>query len=367
MKRNAHLIIQTAFLGDCILTFPLVENLHKNSPDLEIVYLCRKGVGEFIKSCFPYVTPLEVIKSSKKSYNDNLSFISETFNLSTVFCVHQSFRSMRFAMKLKADKKIHFTNNYRKFLVPGVLKNAALPEALRISQQLAEHDPNFSEKLNTLMSPESDYISTETTIPKELKTTLTPVKEKAFDLPEKYVIIAPGSVWETKKWPAQKFASLAKKIKDELNYAVIVLGSPNEKTIGETIKSLTPSVINLIGQTSLIDCKSIISHSQAFVGNDSGLVHLAALFDLPSVAVFGPTHEGLGFRPWQNYADIASLNLPCSPCGKHGSLKCPIKTHECMKNLDVSLVFTKLVKMIDKKSFEESDKRVSQLKKSFSE
>lgn len=348
-KKEASLIVQTAFLGDCILSFPLLEKAYADAPERELLFLCRKGFGSFIKSCFPYVTPIEVQKSSSKSYKSVLLQIKENYSLDTIYCVHRSFRSLIFTLKLNAKTKIHFTNSYRKWLVNGPLKDSKLPEAVRILQQYGYKNPSFGEKIST-WAQEQNLKSPKTHVPQHFKTHLSPSAQKPFDLPDKYIVLAPGSVWETKKWPAQKFAGVAKLIKDELNLAVIVLGSQADEHLGLSIKRLSPHVINLIGQTSLPDCKDIVSNSLGFIGNDSGLVHMAALFDIPSVAVFGPTHENLGFKPWQNYGTISSLNLSCSPCGTHGAKKCPIGTHDCMKDLDTNLVFSDLKKMLNKKS-----------------
>lgn len=348
-KKNANLIIQTAFLGDCILTFPLIEKIHKKNPDQELIFLCRKGFGEFIESCFPFVTALEVVKSSTKSYKKAQTHLSTNFDLNTTFCVHKSFRSMRFCAKLKARQQVHYTDSYRRFLVSGPKRNMEYPEVLRILQQYAFIDPQFEETIHKWFLENLNCKSPSQSVPDFLKTSLPISNLRPFDIPERYIVLAPGSVWKTKKWPAQKFATISKLIKDELDLAVIILGSPEEAQLGNDITALSPYSINLIGQTSLVDCMNIISNGQGFIGNDSGLIHLAATFEVPSVAIFGPTHESLGFRPWQDFAAIASLNLECSPCGTHGGKQCPLKTHDCMKNLEAQHVFSHLKRVLNKK------------------
>jgi heptosyltransferase-2 len=344
--KKAHLVIQTAFLGDCIITFPLVERIHKLFPKDELLFFCREGLGSFIKDCFPFVTPIEVKKYCSKDYKIKRKHITENYELENVFCVHKSFRSMLFSKLLKAKNKIHYTNSYRKFLVSGVESNENLPEPLRVLSQLSPIDSKTKDQIALWYKSVKSPKSPQTVVPTEFKTNLKADKKKKFDIPEEYVILAPGSVWETKKWPAKKFGELANLIKMQLNIPVVILGSKQELELSRELKQVAPSVIDLTGETSLIECKNIIAHSKGFVGNDSGLVHMAALYNIPSVVVLGPTHESLGFVPWQNNVEVATLNLECSPCGTHGADKCPIKTHACMTDLGAQLVMSHLKKVL---------------------
>lgn len=346
--KKANILIQTAFLGDCIITFPLVEHIHAKFPEHDLIFFCREGLGSFIKSAFPYVTPIEVKKYNSSDYSKKRKLINSSYDLENVFCVHKSFRSMMFSKLLKAKRRIHFKNSYRKFLVSGVDYNCNLPETLRVLSLLSPLDSSLESRIKLWSKTNSVADNKGFTVPTEFKTSLEIDQSKKFDVPEEYVVLAPGSVWETKKWPAKKFGQLANLIKEELNTSVVILGSKEELNLSRDLKQIAPAVIDLTGETNLIECQHIIANSSGFVGNDSGLVHMAALFNIPSVVVLGPTHLSLGFKPWQNNVEVASLNLECSPCGTHGATKCPIKTHACMNNLDARLVLSHLKKSLHK-------------------
>jgi heptosyltransferase-2 len=95
-----------------------------------------------------------------------------------------------------------------------------------------------------------------------------------------------------------------------------------------------------------------MTKAEALICNDSGLMHLASVAGLPTVAVFGPTTIALGYRPWQNQARVVERELFCRPCGKHGHVRCPLNTHECMKSISESQVlkeFRKVYKVPDQK------------------
>ena len=122
----------------------------------------------------------------------------------------------------------------------------------------------------------------------------------------------------------------------EKGESVVVAGSPAEHELcAEIIKGL-PGTYNLAGNTDLYDMIHVLRPAKYLVSNDSGTMHLAAAAGTPSVSIFGPTVLKLGYRPWQTEAKVVQRPLKCRPCGLHGHKKCPIGTHDCMKNVPVS-------------------------------
>ena len=93
------------------------------------------------------------------------------------------------------------------------------------------------------------------------------------------------------------------------------------------------ALINLAGQTSIPDLFYLYSQGEYLIANDSSPIHLAAMSAAKTIAIFGPTTLSLGYRPWNDKARVAQIELICRPCGAHGHNKCPIGTHDCMKKL----------------------------------
>lgn len=353
-KEHAHLIVQTAFIGDCILSFPLIEKISKSAPEKTILVLCRKGLGKFIESYFRNVKALEVVKNKTSSYKSQLKLIQKNYSIGTIFCPHRSMRSLLFTLKLHCEERIYFSSYLNMFFGKHIKRDPKLPEAVRLLQLFGVFQKSFQSKIDTWKDCSRDLLNPSTPVPNEFQYSMdsTQKKSNCFSLPSKYIVLSPGSVWNTKKWPQEKYADLASLINKNLEIPVVILGSSQERDAGKYIKDSSPNVIDLTDQTSLIDCGSIIQGASGFVGNDSGLLHMAAIYNVPSVGVFGPTHYSLGFKPWQNYAQIASLNLSCSPCGSHGGHTCPLKTHACMRDLSHGYVFKTLSDMIQKKESE---------------
>jgi len=152
-------------------------------------------------------------------------------------------------------------------------------------------------------------------------------KPKRFK--EKVIGINPGATYgSAKRWYPQEFAKVANYFKD---YKIIIFGGPGEEEIAKDIeKNLThPNFINLCGKLNIKELCEYIGGLNLFITNDSGPMHIAAAYNVPIVAIFGPT-DYKETSPWSNNYKIVTKDLECAPCKKR---ECPIKTHECMKSI----------------------------------
>ena len=151
----------------------------------------------------------------------------------------------------------------------------------------------------------------------------TPKKTKA-------VGINPGATYgSAKRWYPEEFAKVANEIGKKKD--IIIFGGPGEEEIAKDIqKHLTiKNYKNLCGKLSIKELCEYIGGLDLFITNDSGPMHIAAAFNVPIIAIFGPT-DYKETSPWSKNYKIISKNLECSPCKKR---ECPLKTHECMKSI----------------------------------
>jgi heptosyltransferase-2 len=131
--------------------------------------------------------------------------------------------------------------------------------------------------------------------------------------------VAPGAEYgPAKRWPAQHYAALARSLHAADGATVVLLGSPGEVALCETIAAAAPGACRVVaGRTSLLDAMALIAASRGLVSNDSGLMHVAAAFGVPQVAVFGSTSP-LHTPPLNAKARVlwlkSELGLDCMPC-----------------------------------------------------
>jgi heptosyltransferase-2 len=156
--------------------------------------------------------------------------------------------------------------------------------------------------------------------------------------PEKPCVgINPGAAYGTaKRWFPRRFIELIRQIRANYSVNVVLFGSARETKLGETIqKGAGNDCVNLIGRTSLREAMGVTEKCRLFITNDSGLMHVAAALDIPSIAIFGST-DHVTTRPAGTNAQIIRKPSSCSPCMKP---ECTVEGHPCMENIGVTDVF----------------------------
>ncbi|HEX3503191.1 MAG TPA: lipopolysaccharide heptosyltransferase II [Xanthobacteraceae bacterium] len=153
-------------------------------------------------------------------------------------------------------------------------------------------------------------------------------KRRGLDDGHPVVALAPGAVGPSKRWPAESYAAVARKLLAE-GFAVWILGGPGEKALAVDI--VGDSAARDLTGTDLRDAVLAMAGAAAAISNDSGLLHVAAALGTPSIGIFGPT------SPW-HWAPLNPLAatiettsaLPCRPCHKP---VCRLGHHRCMTEI----------------------------------
>jgi len=150
-------------------------------------------------------------------------------------------------------------------------------------------------------------------------------------VPSRFVAIAPGSIWATKRW--NKFPALAAM----LDTFVVTVGGPEDRVLGdEVVAQARAGGINAAGALPLRISAALIGRAAALVTNDSAPLHMAQATGTPTVALFGPTVPAFGFGPRGPRDLVLEVDgLACRPCSVHGPRVCPLGHHHCMTQLDV--------------------------------
>jgi heptosyltransferase-2 len=365
------LVIQTAFVGDVLLTLPLIENIRKKYPNSEISVLCRVGLKSLLESTRTADHVFEADKSSRKSWKSVCEALkSQQWDF--VFSPHQSFRTLLLVRSLTAHSKVGYRSlaSYfifdrsikRNLLLPEVLRQLALLEDAPLKEVTARYEAQLAPlKQERFMGHQAPLLKEPlATIPPEAQMSLdflleikqlwqkdkklsaqlsTSVRDwltqqwgQSLQPTTQLVLMAPGSVWPTKMWRSEGYAELARQLL-ERGFKVILTGSKNEINLCEEIARMAPGAEVAAGRFSLPESCELLALAGVLISNDSGAMHMAALSNTPTLSLFGPTVLKQGYRPWQNQARVLQADLECRPCGRHGSLKCPLGTHACMKNI----------------------------------
>ena len=343
MKMEKILVIQTAFIGDAILTLPMIQKLSEGNPQYEIDVLAIPATQD-IFSASPFVKNILVMdkKGKHKSFFSLLNFIGEIKknNYTRIYSPHRSFRTSFIVMSLGVKETFGFSSSSLKH----VYKN------------LINYNPLHHEVQRNLDLIGYKYNGEGWKILPKVKPSVS-AKEKIDGFIEKHRIknefltIAPGSVWGTKKYPAEYFEEIIKHFKGN-GKTVVLIGSEKEKILCENITGkFNDMVINAAGMFSLIETAELLKRSKILISNDSAPAHLGMLADIPVLTIYCSTVPEFGFYPYNDKSFYISQNgLSCKPCGIHGYDNCPLGNFACGLNLKPDNVINKIEEMINDKN-----------------
>ena len=326
------LLIQTAFLGDLILTTPLIKAVKKAFPQSFLCVLLIPETSEVLKNN-PYVDKIIVYdkrkdKSLKTFFSIMKNIKGKNFDLALI--PHRSFRSALISYLAKIPQRIGFDSSAGSFLFnQKILYNPKIHEIERNLSLLKEFNFELENKSPQLFPEEKDFNWAKNFL-----------KEAGIKENEKIVGVAPGSVWATKRWLKERFAEVADKLISENFAKIIFFGSDDDRSLCEDISSqMKEKPIIAAGKTSILQSSALISFCSLFLSNDTAGMHLAVAQKKPVVAIFGSTVPEFGFFPYGDGHIIIEKKLYCRPCGIHGKKKCPEKHFDCMKKISVEEVF----------------------------
>ncbi len=344
-------IIQTAFLGDIILSLPFLSELERVTRENQnpIIFITTAVGKEIVdlslsRSLATARHRIHVRVWNKKTFEGSplgmaklARQLKEQWGIpSKVFCLQRSFRSGFLAWLSDANSRVGFSSgssgNY--FYTHNVVR----------SWDEGRHEIEKNLDLLRASFPEAKIPSW---VHQDSSSLLTNQKRLSQDLPYKkndelVVAMSLGSPWGTKRWPTENATSLIKKMTQE-GIAIKFLGDSSTRDMGDQVKSQVSSLLfeNLTGKTSVSEWIEQISKCDFLIGGDSAAVHAASDLGVPVLALFGPTLPEFGFAPWRKGSRVLGVkDLSCRPCHIHGPKVCPKKHHKCMKDLSPDEVYS---------------------------
>jgi len=302
------LLWQTAYLGDVVLTTPLIKSLKKNFPKAHIAFVGRSFIKELLKGFDIELIPFD------KRIKESFEMLEKIKDYHVAISPHISARTALILFFSGIPIRIGFDRSELSWLYTHRIKHRwDMHEVDRNLELLKPLGIKDFESLPTLMVDEEEKRR---------------VVEK-FNLPREFVVISPFSNFPLKEWSLENWLELIKRI----NLPVVVVG----KERGEIFKD--SPVINLVGKTNLRELMSVISISKAVISCDSSPVHMANAFGVPAISIYTATSPDYGFYPLKGY--YLKPDLWCSPCSPNPK-RCKTGTQACLGKVRVEEVLEKL-------------------------
>jgi heptosyltransferase-2 len=326
------LVVAPSWVGDAILSEPLVARLHAphGAPNVDVlspawcapVYARMRGVGRVVESTIGHGRVDWVLRRTL----------------------------VRTLSALGYARAVILPNSLKSALVPwlariplrtgyvGEMRWGLVNDARRLDRNAF---PRLVDRYVALAAPrgESAPAATAPILVADAANRDAAVAALSLDVARGVAILCPGAEFgPAKRWPPGHFAELALKFLAD-GLAVWIVGSPNDKPAAEAIRDAAGepgrAMRDLAGRTDLGTAIDLMSLASIVVSNDSGLMHAAAAVGVPLVALFGSSSPAYT-PPMSAAAKIARIDIACSPCFKR---ECPLGHFKCMRDLDPRAVY----------------------------
>jgi len=319
-------VVQTSFIGDAVLTTPLLEHLAREGGDGVDVIATRvtapllkthPAVRRVITYDKRHGGAAEFLRVARAARGDRQAYLAQG-----------SARSAALALAAGCRERIGFDTSDGRWLYTARIRfRDDWHHARRlVSLATAAAGTLDDAVIRPSLYPTRDDASAVDAILDGRDTSARPL-----------VALAPGSVWHTKRWPG--FGALAALLADEADF-VIVGGAGDSAAAAQVAQHAARArVTNATGRLSLLGSAELIGRAALLVCNDSAPQHLASAMGTPTITVFGPTVPDFGFGPLAPGSRTAGEeSLSCRPCDRHGPRECPLGHWRCMRDLAPSSV-----------------------------
>jgi len=332
MKRI--LIIAPNWIGDAVMSQPLLAHLKAKHPQAQIDVLASKWVAPIYRACIEVHHVIETSLEHRKlqwQLRKELAKQIQTTRYDACFVLPNSLKSALIPWLANIPFRIGYRGEMRFGLINFSLNNPSKVDrppmaqhyfALAALLENATDLANFDAPNPVLQVP---IVAKQSVIHKLINI--------GIDQQHIYVLCPGAEYGPSKRWPTEHFAKLAKDlIANDLSNHIILLGSKGDHILAQSVSTQAedhPNLHNWCGETSLDEAIALISISKALVSNDSGLMHIGAALKVSQIAIFGssdPHHT----PPLSDKAKVLWLNLPCSPCHKR---ECPLGHLQCLKDI----------------------------------
>ncbi len=333
------LIVKLAAIGDVVMALPMIKALKERNPEINITWLCGKTVAPLLKKIggideviFINATALltgNIFRRFQMLFNIWLKLFFRRFDL--VVTGHSSWQYSLLSLTVRAKNRRRFFRNARgSWPTPG------------------RHHSDEYVRLATGGDGSEASKATLPTVSWSLSENIGKTIKKDTD--KKIIALAPGGAKNAlhedaiRRWPLVDYVSFAKRL-IENGYRVILTGAPSDKWVCRAFEKLKEiyaedfSIIDLIGETGLVDLVALYRTCDVVVTHDSGPLHLAGLAGTPQVALFGPTNP-YEKAPRTDKTKIiwGGESLTCRPC-YDGKVYASCHDCVCLKSIKVEEVY----------------------------
>jgi lipopolysaccharide heptosyltransferase II len=331
------LVVRLRSIGDTVLSTPSLIALKRFLPEAQIDVLLEDWVAPVLDGFDAVDNVLTVGKDAKSRIRTAWQIRRNKYDVA--FNLHGGTTATFFVRASGAPYRVGYKNFQYSFLYNHLLASSA-----EFWQREKTHSAEQQLALLGLVGvPVLDRPKTRLAV---TETALSSIENKlsSFILhPSSFALFHPASAFETKQWATENFAHVAEFL-FEKGLSSVAVATQSERGVLEKLRETSGVPIEIFDDLTLPEITALASKAKIFVGNDSGIAHIAAAVETPSVVIFGSSNIN-HWRPWTNARhEIVFEKMPCQPCA--GYFCKEFGEPECIKNVSVENVIEAIEKVL---------------------
>ena len=325
------LIVRLRSIGDTVLTTPSLFALKRFLPDAQIDILLEDWVAPVLEG-FPHVDNVITIKRGSTTARARAARRIRAARYDVVYNLHGGTTATLLTRATGARHRVGYAHyqygRLHNHLAPASALLWGTTKTHSVEQQLA--------LLGWTGVPVSDRPPTQLAVTEAAAAT-TATKLRAAGLAESasFAVVHPAAAFNTKRWAIENFARVVEHLEDR-GLATVAITAANETELAGQLKSQSAAPVIGLTDLSLSEVSALAARARLFVGNDSGIAHIAAAVSAPAVVIFGSSNV-THWRPWATApAEVVLEELECQPC--HGYFCEKFAQPECILRVPVERV-----------------------------
>jgi len=338
------LVVVPNWVGDVVLATPVLAALRAGFPDARIAYLMKPYVREVVagggghdEECFWPVGG--GLAREARMFALSLQLRRKRFDLALLLT--NSFRSALAVRLAGVPRRVGYDRDGRGWLLTDRLEplkrdgkfvpSSVLPYYCKIAEEVGCEVTNRELRLG--VTPEQEHAGDEL------------LRHYGLDDGAPYAVLNPGAAFGSSKcWPAERFAETADRLRDEHGLRCAIVGGPNEVELMRAIARQAKSDVICCAEpgTTLGSLKIVMRGAALLICNDTGPRHYGAAFEVPTVTIFGPTHQAWTDTDYDREVKI-QIPVECGPCQ---APKCPLDLR-CMTGVSVDMVMEHVRELLE--------------------
>ncbi len=332
------LVVRLRSIGDTVLSTPSLFAIRRFLPHASIDILLEDWVAPVLDG-FPHVDNVVTFKRGSAFARARVARRLRATRYDVVYNLHGGTTATFLTRATGAKHRVGYqTYQYAR------LHNHLSPSPLLLWERDQTH--SVEQQLGLLGwtgVPVSDRPSTRLAVTEQAAAAIASRLESAGLIDAPFAVIHPAAAFATKQWAAEKFGPVATELAGR-GLGIVAIATPNETHIMDQLKRNTPAPVLALTDLSLPEITALVERSRLFIGNDSGIAHIAAAVKAPSVVIFGSSNRA-HWRPWATAAaEIVYEEMECQPC--HGYFCEKFEQPECIKRVPIERVMASVDRVL---------------------